>query len=278
MKHYNITLNNSVNINTDVANPLQIEGTIAIKSSGGVREMMLSIFNLSSSNRSKALDGEVNSIQVELNNGIVFDGDIINAQDQHINYTDISSTYFCKEYSGASNKTHRISQKDTTTNKVLVELCTKENKKLNDFSTPENIKKFIEYGDTKSIIDRISSDYGKKAIYQKNTITVLDKDKALPKPVKHIPAQDIANNGVAIGLGSTQGRIFITCKMQPDLQVGDSIKIDNTEFVSFAGTAYATSTKFASLTDNDGDYRILSLVHLFNYYNGRFETKIEALM
>ena len=267
-----------MNINTDVANPLQIEGTIAIKSSGGVREMMLSIFNLSSSNRSKALDGEVNSIQVELNNGIVFDGDIINAQDQHINYTDISSTYFCKEYSGASNKTHRISQKDTTTNKVLVELCTKENKKLNDFSTPENIKKFIEYGDTKSIIDRISSDYGKKAIYQKNTITVLDKDKALPKPVKHIPAQDIANNGVAIGLGSTQGRIFITCKMQPDLQVGDSIKIDNTEFVSFAGTAYATSTKFASLTDNDGDYRILSLVHLFNYYNGRFETKIEALM
>ena len=65
MKHYNITLNNSVNINADVANPLQIKGTIAIKSSGGVREMILSIFNLSSSNKSKILDGDVNSIKVE---------------------------------------------------------------------------------------------------------------------------------------------------------------------------------------------------------------------
>ena len=128
-----------------------------------------------------------------------------------------------------------MSQKNTTTNKVLVELCTKSNKTLNDFSTPEQIKKFFDQGDTRTIIERINSSYGKKAIYQKDAITVLDKEKALPKPVKHIPPQDISQNGVSIGLGSSHGRIFITCKIQPNLQVGDTIKIDNTEFVSFSG-------------------------------------------
>jgi hypothetical protein len=279
MKQYEIIINDSIRVKSDSNNPLQIQGSINIRLSGGVREMNISIYNLSKLNREKALSKDVNFIKVSLNNSLVFDGEIVNAQNQYINYTDIVTTYFCKTYYSDENKKHSVCVKDATTNDVLNATAAKGGFNLVNLSKNKDMGSYSIVGSVRSIFDRLKQNHDLSVIY-KASKSIVVSDKNQPTQVKsyHIPTQDVANGGVAIGLGASNGKVFIRCKMQPSLEVGDKVTIDATDFVKLSGNQYNT-LKFESLKDHNGDYVVLTLSHIFNYYGDTaFETQIEALI
>jgi len=279
LKEYKIFVNNTLIAETGNNHPLQIEGKIEIKSAGGVLEMELSVYNLSQKNRKLASQNPVNTIILELNGTVVFDGEIINNTTQNLNYTDIVTTYYCKEYNGARlNQVISVSVRISTLSGILSELSRKAGIPVVNNASDQAALRFTAVGSVKEILDQVKAEYGINYSISNRQIRIWDAGGSFALEPVLIPPNEIAINGLTLGLGTGTGVLFVQFKLRPELQSGDKIQINNTDYLKLTGSVYTVQPERNVITSEDGTYTIDEMVHTFNYYSSQpFETTIRGL-
>lgn len=279
MKEYKVFVNDTLIAETGNNHPLQIEGKIEIKSAGGVLEMELSIYNLSQKNRKLASQNPVNTITLELNGTVVFDGEIINNTTQNLNYTDIVTTYYCKEYNGVRlDQTLSVSVRLSTLGGILSDLSSAAGIPVVNRATNVGVLRFTAVGSVKEILDQVKAEYGINYSISNRQIRVWDAGSSFALEPVLIPPNEIAINGLTLGLGTGTGILFAQFKLRPELQSGDKIQINNTDYLKLTGNVYTIQPERDVITSEDGTYTIDEMAHTFNYYSPQpFETTVRGL-
>ena len=265
---------NDLNLNSNV-NALQIQGTINSNINNGIVETTIDIYNMSESNRNKCLAKKKNEITLFLNQTLAFEGYIINSDlRKDNNYTQTVFRLYCNSYLPPTDKLI-YSKNNTSYAAVIQEFALKTNtiiaiqdKTLFDIKSKVNLKADNLY----KAVEKIKKATGTKALFSKNEIKFISPDKKIKYNQTLIPPKKILLGGLSTTALSPYGKFFINCKYTP-INIGDHVNIENSDYVKLSSVNFT----FPLIFRQENEFKVLAVTHEFDYYGGRFETKIEGI-
>ncbi len=265
---------NDLNLDSSV-NALQIQGTVNSNINNGIVETTIDIYNMSESNRNKCLAKKKNEITLFLNQTLAFDGYIINSDlRKENNYTHIVFRLYCHSYIPPADKLI-YSKNNTSYAAVIQEFASKTNtivaiqdKTLLDIKSKINLKADNLY----KAVEKIKKATGTKALFNKNEIKFISSDKKIKYNQILIPPKKILLGGLSTTALSPYGKFYINCKYTP-VSIGDHVNIENSDYVKLS----AANFTFPLIFRKKNEFKVLAVTHEFDYYGGRFETKIEGM-